>query len=375
MNKPNLKKTLAAGIFAVAIISITAILSYSFRNFDSESIKITTIAGGGASTTATDPTQATLDYFYNIVASGDSLLYISNRGELGRVNLATNQLSTETYSGIGSDEYPDILLATSATKHYFLTYKDLGSDRVFALYEANSDLVATHIAGKNDAPSGLVDNDNGLLASLVADSASLYNDGANEHLFFTDHYKIRKVTLSGSYPVSSVNANSPYQAANMAIKGQKLIVADYNNFLIFEHDLKTGLEKIIAGGLKDASGDYLSGYENAENPLQAKLLFPFIIAISPSGNIYFTVQGVDFSPKFHEMLDGNQRIIRKLEASKGVYGAVTTAFGSAPGSKLDNDDLFGIIDLDFVGNNLYAFDDGADGILRIKKIEFINQTP
>ena len=171
--------------------------------------------------------------------------------------------------------------------------------------------------------------------------------------------------LSGSHSLSTVNPASLYEAERLTLKGDKLIVTDYDNSLIFEHDLKTGLEIIVAGGLKDASGDYIRGYENAENSLQAKLNSPLSIATSPKGNIYFTVRGVTGI---------GHKIIRKLAASNGVYGAVTTAFGATPDSTADTTELSYIYDILFIDNNLYVLEEDDDGIISIKKIEF-SQAP
>ncbi len=369
MNKLNLKKTLAAGIFAATIITITACGGSggsSSAGTAPASTKITTIAGGGDSTTSTDPAQATLGLVFNLVARDGSLLFNSDRDGTAKqqvLDLATNQLKLPAaYSGLGSGERPSSLLVASADKYYFWVYKSFASSVAYALYDATSGLASNHIAGKNDAVStAFATNDKGKLASFTKPSyqAVLYKDGTAEQLFFTDSDKIRKVTLSGDYPVNNVNASSRYNAGIIALSGDKLIVTAPSSSIIFEYDLKNNTgDKVIAGST--------SGYENAENPLQAKLKYPKYIVTSPAGNIYFTVHGVAYD---------NQRIIRKLAVSNGVYGAVTTAFGAAPDSTADNAELNNIYDLEFVGNNLYVIDTDDNLRDRIKKIEFINQTP
>ncbi len=372
MNKQNLNKTLAAGIFAATIITITACGGGGGGgSLAPASTKISTIAGGGDSATTTDPTQAilgTFGTFSNLVVREGNFYFNSNRDgtvKLQYLDLATNILAPANFSNIGSGETLSHLLAASADKYYFLTSKNIGSSGAVALYEAGSTLVGTHIAGKNDATSSeFLVNTSGLLASLrdPSSQAVFYNDGTTNQLLFADSDLIRKVALSGTYAVSTVNADSTYSALEFALMGDKLIVTDLFNSLIFEHDLKTGKEKVVAG-IRTAYG-----YENAENPLLAKFNSPTSIIISPSGNIYFTVRGVKTSTE-------DQKIIRKLEVKNGVYGAVTTAFGAAPDSKADNADITNIIDLEFIGNNLYVLDSGADSKYRIKKIEFINQTP
>ncbi len=371
MNKLNLNKVLRAGIFAATIITITACGGGGGGSGSSApaSTTITTIAGGGTSTTATDATQATLGSVYTIVAKDGKLLFDSDRDGTFKhqvLDLATNQLANPVaYSGLGSEERPSALFSASATKYYFWVFKSIDSSGVHALYEANSGLISTYIAGQKDTVGpGFIANDNGKLVSFRNPSfkAVLYQDKdatTSDQIFFTESSKIRKVTLSGSYPTVTVNPNSINDAGRVALMGDKLIVTSTRYNLIYEHDLKNNAsERNIAGSL--------NGYENAENPLQAKLDEPLNIIISPSGNIYFTDFGVTSS---------NQRIIRKLEVKNGVYGAVTTAFGAAPGSTADNAALNNIYDLEFVGNNLYVVDAGADSKYRIKKIEFINQTP
>ncbi len=359
MNKLKLNKTLAAGIFAATIITITACGGSGGGSSASGSTKISTIAGGGDSTTATDATQATLGAIFNLVAKDNRLLFNSVGITKQRaLDLATNQLSAKDYSGINARENVSSLLTSSSAKYYLWTFKSFGG---YALYEVDSELHATHIAGKNDvSANNFIANENGKSASFRDPSyqAVLYNDGTNDQLFFIDDSKIRKVTLSGSYPTTTVNDSPKYNPGSIALSGEKLIVTDSSKPLIFEHALNDGAEAIVAGSSQ--------GYENAENPLQAMLKTPSYIAISPSGNIYFSDSGV---------ADGNQRIIRKLAVNNGVYGAVTTAFGAAPGGTADSAELNIIYDLEFVGNNLFVIDTGADKKDRIKKIEFINQTP
>ncbi len=383
MTKINLNKALAAGIFAVTIMAISAcggsgggssagVVPKVDATGDATggtsipgTTKISTIAGGGSSTTTTDPTQATLGFAYNIVAKGDGLVFTSTRDgtvKLQTLNLATNQLSTAAYSGIGAGENVSALLASSAAKYYLTANKTIGTGKAYMIYEANSALAAIHKAGKNDvATTGFVENTNGLLGtfSFPRPHGVIYNDGANDQLFFIDAYKIRKVILSGNYPTSTVNAASTYESERIALKGDKLIVTAPSNSIIFEYDLKnTTGEKIIAGSS--------SGYLNAETPLQARINLPINITTSPAGNIYFTVAGVTGS---------GQKIVRKLAVNNGVYGAVTTTFGAEPGSAADSVEINSAYDIEFVGNNLYVLDSGADSTFRIKKIEFINQTP
>ncbi len=368
MNKLNLKKALAAGIFAATIITITACGGGGGGGGSSApaSTKITTIAGGGNSTTATDATQSKLGSISNLVVKEGKLFFNSDRDgtyKLQVLDLAANQLALPAaYSGLVPGESPLVLLTANAAKYYFWVFKSIASSGAFALYDATSGLASNHLAGQKDAGSSRFEaNDNGKLASfrLPSYQAVLYNDGTTNQLFFTENGIIRKVALSGIYPVSTVNASSSYYAGNLALSGEKLIVTATFNSIIFEHDLKNnGSEKLIAGSTP--------GYENADKPEQAKLQNPAHIAISPSGNIYFSVFGVNTSI---------QRIIRKVAVSNGVYGAVTTAFGAAPDSTADNAELNYIYDLEFVGDNLYVVDAGDDGNVRIKKIEFINQTP
>ena len=369
MNKLNLKKTLRAGIFAATIMALAPGGAISAGNLAPASIKITSVAGGGNLEKTIDPTKAVLGALLNLVARGDSLLFtFIGEPKLKRLYLTRNKLSTQVFKGIGAGETPEDLIAANDDKYYFKTRKDIGNSKAYALYEADSEFKARHIVGKNDAMgNGFVDNDRGILTFInPSNHGVLYNDGANDLLFFIDGGKIRKVTLSGDYPTSTVNADSVFSAERLALKGDKLIVTDKNNSLIFEHDLKTGLEKIIAGGLKDANGAYIKGYENAENPLQAKLNLTSDIAISPAGNIYFT----DHKLGEHFYL----KVLRKLEASNGVYGAITTVYGAAPGSMEENTGLYVTFDLEFIGNNLYAIE-WIDLDRSIIKIEFINQTP
>ena len=358
MNKLNLNKVLAAGIFAAIFVAVSASGAAVGGASAPVSTKISTVAGGGSSATTTNPTQANLGIFLNIVARDKSLIFNSAREgkayKLQTLNLATNQLATASYSGIAAGDAMLTLLSVSADNYYFLSSTGL-------LYEANSAFVAKHIAGKSDSlDSGFIDNEKGKLASFnlnpLADAAVLYQN----QLFFVDENNVRKVTLSGDYPISTVIPGSDHAAGSLTLKGDKLIITDLLNALIFEYDLKTGGIKNVAG-INDPAG----GYVNAENPLQAKLSLPTNITTSPSGNIYFTVWGV---------ADIYQRIIRKLAVNNGVYGAVTTAFGAAPGSKADKTELNNILDLEFVDNNLYVLDHSNDGKFRIKKIEF-GQTP
>ncbi len=372
MNKLNLNKTLLAGIFAATIITITACGGGgggSSAGTGPGSTKITTIAGGGASTTATDATQATLGSVYTIVAKDGKLLFNSDRDGTAKqqvLDLATNQLALPAaYSGPGSEERPSALFAARDAKYYFWVFKSIASSGAYALYEANSGLVSTHIAGQKDTVGqGFVANDNGKSVSFTGPSfkAVLYQDKdatTSDQIFLIDSSKIRKVILSGAYPTSTVNASSKYNARSITLSGEKLIVSAPTDSIIFEYDLKNnGGEKLIAGSSL--------GYANAEKPEQAKLQYPNYIVTSPSGNIYFTDSGVT---------SANQRIIRKVAVNNGVYGAVTTAFGAAPDSTEDSAELNIIYDLEFVGNNLYVLDAGTDYKFRIKKIEFINQTP
>ncbi len=363
MNKLNLHKAMAAGIFAATIVVITA----CGGSGSSSPAKITTVAGGGDATTGTNPTQASLGLVSSFAAKDGDLLFNSDRdgtGKLHRLDLATNQLATpEAYSNIGTGENLFSLLAAKADKYYFWVYKENGLYRGHALYQANSELASTHIAGNIDATNAtFVADDKGKLATFSFPSSQvvLYNDGSNDQLFFTDSYKIRKVKLSGDYPTTTVKDNSEFKARNLALMGNKLLVTDFVNSLVFEHSIKDSTEAIVAG-LKN-----VDGYENAANPLQAKLNFPGLIATSPTGDIFFTVSG---------LVGSNQRIIRKLAVSKGVYGAVTTAFGAAPGGTVDSAELIRIYDLEFVDNDLYVLDFGADNKYRIKRIESVNQTP
>ncbi len=356
MNKLILNKTLAAGIFAATIITITA-CGGGGGSSASGSTKITTIAGGGTSTTSTDPTQATLGSFINIVVKDGNFLFNSDRDgtyKLQVLDLATNQLSAKSYSTITAGETLSELIWASADKYYFWT-----ESKAQALYEADSDLMIKHIAGKNDvAVINFIPNDKGKLASFrnPTPQAVLYNDGSADQLFFVDDNKIRKVTLSGDYPTSTLS--SKYYAWSLTLKGDKLIVSTGSNHTIFEYNLKDSTEAIVAGSSQ--------GYANAEKPEQAMLKYPSNITNSPSGNIYFSVSGV---------ADDNLRIIRKLAVNNGVYGAVTTAFGAAPDSTADNAGLTNILDLEFVGDFLFLLVNDDNSVRSIKKIEFINQTP
>ncbi len=389
MNKLNLHKALAAGIFAATIITITA-CGNSFIGGGSSSgsnsgggsgigaitgpasIKISTIAGGGNSATTTEATQAALGSLKSIVAKGNSLLFSSSRGgsvKIQTLDLATNNLSNKAHTGLGTTEYMEHLLAASASKYYFLTFKSVSSKKAYAIYEASSDLAAARISGDNNVVNaGISDRTTGAYAVLgnPSSQAVIYNDGTNDLLYFIDTGRIRKVTLSEGYSTLTVDTILEFEAWRIALTGDKLIITNFGNSLIFEHDLKTGHEKIIAGGLKNTDGSYKAGYQNAENPLQALLKYPLSIATSPSGNIYFTVQGV---------ASGSQKIIRKLAVNNGVYGAVSTVFGAAPDSTADSVEIENATDIKFVGNNLFVIDEGADDKARIKKIEFINQTP
>ncbi len=364
MNKLNLHKALAAGLFAATIITITA-CGGGGGSSASGSTKISTIAGGGNSTTATEATQAALGVFYSLVAKEGKLHFNSDRDGTVKqqvLDLATNQLELPgAYSGLGSGEMPFTLLAVSPDKYYFWAYKSIASSGAYALYDATSGLASNHLAGQKDIVSeDFAANEDGKSASFREPSsqAVLYKDGTSDQLFFTDSGIIRKVQLSGTYAVSTINASSRYYARSIALSGDKLLVAASPNSIIFEYDLKNNTaEKVTAGSTY--------GYENAENPEQAKLKYPSNIITSLSGNIYFTVFGVAVD---------NQRIIRKLAVNNGVYGAVTTAFGAAPDSTADSAELYSIWDLEFVGNNLYVIDRDASEF-RIKKIEFINQTP
>ncbi len=357
MNKLNLNKTLAAGIFAATIITITACGGGGGGSSATASTKITTIAGGGDSTTGTNPAQAKLGSVSNLVVREGKLLFNANRDgtyKLQMLDVASNQLALPAaYSNIGAGETILHLLAANDNKYYFTTFL-----KAYGLYEADSTFAAKHIAGKNDAPnSGFVENDRGLLTYInPSNHAVIYNDGTNDLLFFIDNGKIRKVTLSGTYPTATVNDDKTYFAWRMALNGDKLLATAQPNSIIFEYDLKTAKQKLVAG-VFNSNG----GYENAVNPLQAKLNNPYHIAISPSGNIYFTVYGV--------ALD-SQRIIRKVTVNNGVYGAVTTAFGAAPGSTADSAELNNILDLEFVGDQLFLVDSDVDAVRRIKKIEF-----
>ncbi len=380
MNKQNLKKALAAGIFAATIITITACGGGGGGGGSSTaSTKITTVAGGGGySTTTSDATQARLGVVYTIVANGDYLLFNSNRvgvsNKLQRLNLVTNKLATpEDYSGTGPGEKILDLIAATADSYYFFTAKTVSASVGFPLlYAANNRLEATLIAGNKDSTSNgtILDNANGKLARFHStnNQAVIYtNQNNDKYLFIVDDVKIRSVALSGSYNTETVKASSEFKAWRLALNGDKLVVLDIINHLIYEHDIATRTEKLIAGS--KGSG----GYVNSENPEQARIQTPYYIATSPSGNIYFTVYGVK---------SRSQKIIRKLAVSNGVYGGVTTAFGAAPGSEIDRAELGIINEIEFVGNNLYVLDFDGDIIgggggsnYHIKKIEFINQTP
>ncbi len=377
MNILNLNKALLAGLFAATIITITACGGSGGGSSSSSGgtvpalTKITTIAGGGDSTTSTDPAQATFGFLSNLVAKDESLLFNSARDgtdKLLTLNLAANTLSSAAYSGIGTGETLYRLLAASADKYYFLTYKTYSTKNAFALYEANSELVAKHKAGNINLASSseFVNNLNGLSARFIDPStqAVLYNDGTNDQLFFIDGGKIRNVTLSGNYPTVTANQSSIYNSWGLTLKGDKLIVTDLPNSVIFEHDIKTKDEEVIAG-IEDPIEGFMAGYKNAEDPHQAKLRLPGFITTSPAGNIYFSVWGVKGT---------GQKIVRKLAVNNGVYGAVTTAFGAAPDSTADIADLNYISDLEFVGNTLYLLDSGDNSKGLIKKIEF-KETP
>ncbi len=364
MNKLNLNKALAAGLFAATIITITA-CGGGGGSSASGSTKINTIAGGGNSTTGTEATQAALGFLNNLVVKDGNFIFNASRDGAVKqltLNLATNQLSDKAYSNIGAEESISYLISANDDKYYFWVTKSIASSRAYALYDATSGLVGNHIAGQKVAgSSSFAPNDNGKLASFKdpKPQAVFYKDGTTDQLFFIDDNKIRKVTLSGSYPTTTVNDSPKYNPGSIALSGDKLIVTSTSSFIIFEHDLKNNTaEKVIAGSS--------FGYENAEKPEQAMLKYPSNITISPSGNIYFSVPGVK---------SASQKIIRKLAVNNGVYGAVTTAFGAAPDSTADNAELSYIYDLEFIGNNLYVVDAGDDGNVRIKKIEFINQTP
>ncbi len=363
-------------------------------------IKVTTIAGGGTSTDATESNSLKLKLtdLESLVVKGPGELLISkNEGYTGLVqsfNVSQGTINALAFTGLQvgvTATAPGVQIVGFYDDTYYMT----STKGEYKLYTAPvATKAATWIAG--GAASGNTDG--------AGQSATFTSMGrtarVGDLLYFVQsstsnlYQLIRSVDLKAPYNVKTIAggrvghldgsaavASFKYPMDIVLIDAdKKLLVVDSVNDLIRQIDLdstdSTGAKPFnvttFAGRRDPVTNVPIEGALDATSATMASFYFPQSIAKAPSGNLYIA--------------DTANRLIRKIEFKDATYGAVSTIAGTGLEEVKDNaPDSAGhynglrasfssLTSLVFDGDLLYLID--GNGLNRsIRKIEFLDGAP
>ncbi len=364
-------------------------------------IKVTTIAGGGDSTDATESDLLKLSFGYlgSLVVKGPGeLLFSKDRaldGSVKSFNLTEGAITDLAFTGLqaGITNPPEKSLQIIAFIND--TYYISSTKAEYKLYSAPvATKQATWIVG--GASSGNTDG--------AGQNARFTNIDRTAHtgdlLYFiqvsssTGYQSIRSVELNAPYNVKKIaGGNNGYADAPAASASfnnlrdivlidndKKLLVIDTTNNLVRQIDLlstnqagaKTYDVSTFAGLRDSVTNAPIAGAQDATSATKASFSSPLSIAKAQSGNLYIA--------------DNGNRLIRKIEFKDGVYGAVSTIAGSGVEEVKDSSadsagrydaraaDIQAAKNLVFDGNTLYFIDGSPTGNM-IRKIEFLDGAP